>query len=61
MKILFITPYDNNYRCRNAFTRSLSYMPLTMPYGGFLKLGVNIGFRIYNRKTAKKLRKEWKG
>ena len=32
MKILFITPYDNNYRYRNAFTRSLSYMPLTMPY-----------------------------
>ncbi len=32
MKILFVTPYDNNYRCRSAFTRSLSYMPLTMPY-----------------------------
>ena len=32
MKILFITPYDNNYRYKNAFTRSLSYMPLTMPY-----------------------------
>ncbi len=32
MKILFITPYDNNYRYKSAFTRSLSYMPLTMPY-----------------------------
>ena len=32
MKILFITPYDNNYRYRSAFTKSLSYMPLTMPY-----------------------------
>lgn len=32
MKILFITPYDNNYRCRSSFTKSLSYMPLTMPY-----------------------------
>ncbi|MBE6639491.1 MAG: hypothetical protein E7616_08620 [Ruminococcaceae bacterium] len=32
MKILFITPYDNNYRYKSAFTKSLSYMPLTMPY-----------------------------
>ena len=32
MKILFITPYDNNYRYKTAFTKSLSYMPLTMPY-----------------------------
>ena len=32
MKILFITPYDNNYRSKSAFTKSLSYMPLTMPY-----------------------------
>lgn len=32
MKILLITPYDNNYRYKSAFTRSLSYMPLTMPY-----------------------------
>ena len=32
MKILFITPYDNNYRYKRAFTKSLSYMPLTMPY-----------------------------
>ena len=29
------------------------------PYGGFLKLGVNIGFRIYNKKVAKTLRKDW--
>ena len=27
MKILFITPYDNNYRYKSAFTKSLSYMP----------------------------------
>ncbi len=32
MKILFITPYDRNYRYKSAFTKSLSYMPLTMPY-----------------------------
>ncbi|MBE5936337.1 MAG: radical SAM protein [Lachnospiraceae bacterium] len=32
MKILFITPYDNNYRYKSAFTKSLSYMPITMPY-----------------------------
>ncbi len=32
MRVLFITPYDNNYRYRSAFTRSLTYMPLTMPY-----------------------------
>ncbi len=32
MKILFITPYDNNYRYKSAFTKSLTYMPLTMPY-----------------------------
>lgn len=32
MKILFLTPYDNNYRYRSAFSKSLSYMPLTMPY-----------------------------
>ena len=32
MKILFITPYDHNYRYKSAFTKSLSYMPLTMPY-----------------------------
>ena len=32
MRILFITPYDNNYRYRSAFKKSLSYMPLTMPY-----------------------------
>ena len=32
MKVLFITPYDNNYRYKSAFTKSLSYMPLTMPY-----------------------------
>ena len=32
MKILFITPYDNNYRYKSAFSKSLSYMPLTMPY-----------------------------
>lgn len=32
MRILFITPYDNNYRYKSAFTRSLTYMPLTMPY-----------------------------
>lgn len=32
MRILFITPYDNNYRYKTAFTKSLSYMPLTMPY-----------------------------
>lgn len=32
MRILFITPYDNNYRYKSAFTKSLSYMPLTMPY-----------------------------
>ena len=32
MKILFITPYDTNYRYKSAFTKSLSYMPLTMPY-----------------------------
>ena len=32
MKILFLTPYDNNYRYKSAFTKSLSYMPLTMPY-----------------------------
>ena len=32
MKILFITPYDNNYKYKSAFTKSLSYMPLTMPY-----------------------------
>ena len=32
MKILFITPFDNNYRYKSAFTKSLSYMPLTMPY-----------------------------
>lgn len=32
MKILFITPYDNNYRHKTAFSKSLSYMPLTMPY-----------------------------
>jgi len=32
MKILFITPYDNNYRYKSAFMKSLSYMPLTMPY-----------------------------
>lgn len=31
MKILFITPYDNNYKYKSAFTRSLTYMPLTMP------------------------------
>ena len=29
------------------------------PYGGFLKLGVNLGFRIYNKKVAKTLRKDW--
>ena len=32
MRILFITPYDNNYKYKSAFTKSLSYMPLTMPY-----------------------------
>lgn len=32
MKILFITPYDNNYRFKTAFTKSLTYMPITMPY-----------------------------
>lgn len=32
MKILFLTPYDNNYRYKSAFSKSLSYMPLTMPY-----------------------------
>ena len=32
MKILFITPYDNSYRYKSAFMKSLSYMPLTMPY-----------------------------
>ncbi|MBQ7378583.1 MAG: B12-binding domain-containing radical SAM protein [Clostridia bacterium] len=32
MKILLITPYDRNYRYKSAFTKSLSYMPLTMPY-----------------------------
>lgn len=32
MRILLITPYDNNYRYRSAFKKSLSYMPLTMPY-----------------------------
>ena len=32
MKMLLITPYDNNYRYRSSFTRSLSYMPLTLPY-----------------------------
>ena len=32
MRILFITPYDGNYRYKSAFTKSLSYMPLTMPY-----------------------------
>lgn len=32
MRILFITPYDNNYRYKTAFSKSLSYMPLTMPY-----------------------------
>ena len=32
MKILFVTPYDNNYKYKTAFTKSLSYMPLTMPY-----------------------------
>ncbi len=32
MKILFITPYDNNYRYKSAFMKSISYMPLTMPY-----------------------------
>lgn len=36
MKILFITPYDNNYRYKSAFSKSLSYMPLTMPYLGAL-------------------------
>lgn len=32
MKILFITPYDNNYKYKTSFTKSLTYMPLTMPY-----------------------------
>ena len=32
MKILFITPYDNNYRYKSTFSRSVTYMPLTMPY-----------------------------
>lgn len=32
MKILLITPYDNNYRYKSAFTKSLTYMPITMPY-----------------------------
>ncbi len=32
MKILFVTPYDNNYRYKSAFSKSLTYMPLTMPY-----------------------------
>ena len=32
MRILFITPYDTNYRYKSAFTKSLTYMPLTMPY-----------------------------
>lgn len=32
MRILFVTPYDNNYRYKSAFSKSLSYMPLSMPY-----------------------------
>ncbi|MBE6639490.1 MAG: radical SAM protein [Ruminococcaceae bacterium] len=28
-------------------------------YGGFIKLGVNLGFRIYNKKVEKTLRKDW--
>ena len=32
MKILMVLPYDNNYRFRASFTKSLSYMPLTLPY-----------------------------
>jgi radical SAM superfamily enzyme YgiQ (UPF0313 family) len=29
-------------------------------YGGWIKLGVNLGFRIYNKKVEKTLRKEWR-
>ena len=29
-------------------------------YGGFIKLGVNIGFRIYNKKVGKTLNNDWR-
>ena len=28
-------------------------------YGGFIKLGVNLGFKIYNKKVEKTLKTEW--
>ena len=28
-------------------------------YGGVIKLGVNLGFKIYNKKVARTLRKDW--
>jgi radical SAM superfamily enzyme YgiQ (UPF0313 family) len=31
MKILFILPFDNTYRRRGAFTRLISYAPLSLP------------------------------
>lgn len=51
---LLVTVSNECYTVKRIWKRAVKN-----PYGGFLKLGVNLGFRIYNKKVAKTLRKDW--
>ena len=53
MKILFITPYDNNYRYKSYTLKRIWKRVWKNKQGGLLKLFLNIGFKWHNKKNEK--------